>query len=29
MRYPHLAQDRVRATPSALDLLEFPNLKRA
>ena len=29
MRYLHLAQDRVRATPSPLDLLEFPNAGRA
>ena len=29
MRYLHLAQDRVRATPSPLDLLEFPNTGRA
>ena len=29
MRYLHLAQDRVQATPSPLDLLEFPNARGA
>ena len=29
MRYLHLAQDKVRVTPSPLDLLEFPNANRA
>ena len=29
MRYLHLAQDRVQATPSPLDLPEFPNARGA